>query len=160
MQNDNHALKAKLELKIKSLGIWYKFIKKPRSMVHTAEAANSMGFPIAQFAKNLMAQTDDNKHIALIIPGDRRLDHKIVAQILGVKNISLVPFEQAHTVSGYPPGGTPSLGYEQTLTVLVDEALLLYETVYCGGGSPDYLLEIKIEDVLRINSAKVFNITK
>jgi len=34
----------------------------------------------------------------------------------------------------------------------------LYETVYCGGGSRDKLLELKTSDIVRLNNAIIADI--
>jgi Cys-tRNA(Pro)/Cys-tRNA(Cys) deacylase len=149
----------KLETKLKEMGIWYKFIEKSTSTVHTADAASVTGIELHRISKNLMAQTNDGRYAALIIPGDMRLNYKEAARILEAKNINLVPFNEAHTISGYPPGGTPSLGYEKQVVVVLDTELMPYETFYCGGGSTKMLLELKKEDVIKINKARIHKIS-
>lgn len=64
-----------------------------------------------------------------------------------------MPFNQAKKISGYPPGGTPSVGHKTKMRVILDRSLLSYETIYCGGESRDRLLELKTKDVLRLNNA-------
>ncbi len=161
MNNDPEKyLQVKLETKLKNLGIWYNFVKKSESTIHTADAATITGIELHRISKNLMAKTNDGRYIALILPGDMRVDYKEAAKAISAKSLSLVPFEDAHTISGYPPGGTPSIGYEKDIEVVFDEALLAYETFYCGGGSTRLLLEIKKDDVIRVNNAKVFKIAK
>ncbi len=150
----------RLEARLKELGVWHKFIEKPSSTVHTADAASVTGIDLHRISKNLMAKTSDGDYAALIIPGDMRVDYKEAAKALGVKSIGLVPYEQADKVSGYPPGGTPSIGYEQKLLVVLDEELTKFETFYCGGGSTRMLLELRRDDVIRVNGARVARISK
>lgn len=150
----------KLETKLKELGVWYRFIEKTQSTVHTADAANVTGIELHRISKNLMGKTNDGNFVALIIPGDRRIDYKEAAKALNSKSLSLVPFNEADSVSGYPPGGTPSVGYQRKLGVILDEELMKYETFYCGGGSTKMLLEVRRDDVIRINNAKVHKISK
>jgi Cys-tRNA(Pro)/Cys-tRNA(Cys) deacylase len=152
-------LQVRLETKLKSMGIWHKFIEKPSSTVHTADASHVTGIELHRISKNLMAQTNDGRYAALIIPGDMRLNYKEAAKALGAKNISLVPFNEAHKVSGYPPGGTPSIGFEKKVDVVLDEELMSYETFYCGGGSTKMLLELRRADVIKANDAKVHKIS-
>ena len=161
MNNDpERHYQVKLESHLKELGVWYRFIEKSQSTVHTADAANITGIELHRISKNLMAKTDDGNYVALIIPGDRRLDYKEAAKAVNVKSLRLVPFEEADKISGYPPGGTPSIGYQNKLVVVLDEELMNYETFYCGGGSTRMLLEVRRDDVIRVNNAKVFKISK
>lgn len=80
-----------------------------------------------------MAYTSEGSHVSLIIPGDKNVDLKAVARTLEVNKIRLFAFEIAHTISGYPPGGTPSVGYSKPLIVVLDEELTEYEQLLRRG---------------------------
>jgi Cys-tRNA(Pro)/Cys-tRNA(Cys) deacylase len=152
---------AKLEKRLRALNIWYRFVEKPESTVHTADAASVTGIAIDRISKNLMVKMGEDKYAALIIPGNRKVDLKAAAKVLQVKKISLVPFADADKISGYPPGGTPSVGHEKALDgVIVDEELMKCETFFCGGGSTLMLLELRRDDVLKVTKAKVASIAQ
>ena len=138
--------------------IWYRFILKPET-VHTADAARVTGVDLSRLTKNLVSETDQNEYVMLIVPGDRKVDLKAVAKALNVCRVLLVPFDQAENISGYSPGGTPSIGHKAKMRTVIDKSLLKHDTVYCGGGSRDKLLELKTEDILKINSAIVADIS-
>ena len=140
-------------------GVWYRFIRKPET-IHTADAAEAAGVDIKRLTKNLVSETDGGEHILLIVPGDCKVNLKAAAKALGVKRVRLVPFERAEEISGYPPGGTPSVGHKETMRSVIDRALLKYETIYCGGGARDRLLELRTRDVLRLSGAIVADISK
>ena len=134
--------------------IWHKFVEK-KETVHTADASQATGIDLHRITKNLVSITDTGEHIVLIVPGDTRVNLKEAARALGVKNVRLMPFDQSEQISGYPPGGTPSLGYKTKMRVILDEELEHFDTFYCGGGRRDKLLEIKTEDIIRLNRAIV-----
>ena len=134
--------------------IWYRFVEKQET-IHTADASHATGIELHRITKNLVAVTDTGEHIILIVPGDRRVNLKEAARALGAKNLKLMPFDQSEQVSGYPPGGTPSLGFKTNVRVVVDKELEGFETFYCGGGSRDRLLEIRFADVVRLNDSLV-----
>lgn len=137
---------------LKQNRVWHRFIQKPET-VHTADAARAAGVELRRVTKNLISETDEGEPIMLIVPGDRRVNLKRAVDVLGVKRVRLVPFNQAEKISGYPPGGTPSVGHKTKIRVILDRSLLSYETIHCGGGSRDRLLELKTKDVLRLNNA-------
>jgi Cys-tRNA(Pro)/Cys-tRNA(Cys) deacylase len=84
---------------------------------------------------------------------------KNAAKAIGAKNLKLMPFNQSEQISGYPPGGTPSLGFKTKVRVIVDKELEGFETFYCGGGSRDRLLEIRFADVVRFNNSLVATVS-
>jgi len=139
--------------------VWHKFIPK-RETVHTTDAAQATSINLHRITKNLISVTDTGEHVVLIVPGDRRVDLRRAAEALGVRNVRLMPFDEAEAISGYPPGGTPSIGYKTQMRVVVDVELTQLKSLYCGGGTRDRLLEIKVADVIRLNDAIVAPISK
>ena len=128
--------------------------------MHTADASEATGIELHRITKNLVSRTNEGEHVLLIVPGDRRVNLKAAATALGVKNVRLMPFDESEAISGYPPGGTPSIGHKTRMRVVVDSELTEFETLYCGGGTRERLLEVKVEDVIRLNDAIVFPISK
>ena len=147
-----------LEDYLKSQGVWHRFIPKPET-VHTADAARVSGIELQKITKNLVFRVDDREYTLLIVPGDRKVDLKRAAESLGAKKISLVPFDKSEAISGYPPGGTPSVGHRTEMRVVLDKSLQDFETIYCGGGTRDKLLELRTEDVIRLTSAVIAGIS-
>jgi len=147
-----------LEAYLEQHKVWHRFVQKQET-VHTADASQATGIDLHRITKNLVSVTDTCEYIILIIPGDRRVNLKEAARALGVKNVRLMPFDQSDQISGYPPGGTPSLGFKTRMRVVVDKELEKFETFYCGGGSRDRLLEVKFTDVVGLNNAVVAAIT-
>ncbi len=137
---------------LKKEGIWHRFISKQET-VHTADAAQATGIDLHRITKNLISITDTREYVVLIIPGDRRVDLRRAAEALGVRNVSLMPFDDIESISGYPPGGTPSVGHKTRMRAVVDAELVELGTMYCGGGSRDLILEIRVKDVINLTSA-------
>ena len=136
-----------LESYLEQNGVWHRFVEKQET-VHTADASKATGIDLHKITKNLVSVTDTGEHVVLIVPGDRRVNLKEAAKALGTKNVRLMPFDQSEPISGYPPGGTPSLGYKTKMRVLLDKELEGFDTFYCGGGSTDRLLEVKSVDFI------------
>ncbi|MFI5449762.1 MAG: aminoacyl-tRNA deacylase [Candidatus Bathyarchaeia archaeon] len=148
-----------LEADLKAAGVWHRFVEKPET-IHTLDAARATGIELSRITKNLVCKASDGRYALLVIPGNRRVNLQKTAQVLNTRNIQLLGFNEAQAVSGYPPGGTPSVCHRKFINVVLDKELLLHETIYCGGGSRDKLLELKTQDVLRLNNATVAEISE
>jgi Cys-tRNA(Pro)/Cys-tRNA(Cys) deacylase len=148
-----------LEKYLREQGVWYRFVEKVET-VHTADASDATGIELHRITKNLVSKTRKGGYALIVVPGDRRVDLKAAARALGVKNVRLLPFAEAEEISGYPPGGTPSVGHKTEMSVVLDSKLLEMETLYCGGGTRDRLLELRVEDVVRLNDAVVAPISR
>lgn len=147
-----------LEKFLKENGLWYRFIEKSET-IHTADAAKAAGIELNRLTKNLVSKTDSGEYVLLVVPGDRKVDLEKAAKVLNVKKVRLVPFDQAEQISGYPPGGTPSLGHKMPMKIVMDKSLLLYQTIFCGGGSRTRLLELKTEDIVRVGKTIIADIS-
>jgi len=148
-----------LEDYLKENGVWHRFVAKPET-IHTADASRETGIQLNRITKNLVSKTSDGDYALLIVPGDRKVNLKKAAQALNTRNVRLLGFDEAATVSGYAPGGTPSIYHKTRLKVVLDIALLNQETVFCGGGTRDRLLELKTQDVIRMDNATVSDISE
>ncbi len=138
--------------------VWYKIHEK-ESTVHTADAAAKTGIPLERITKSLVCLAGD-KAIVAIITGNERLDTKKLAKIIGVKKIRICPSDDAHRFSGYDPGATPPCCYRKINKVIVDKKVLDMETTFGGGGTNKSLLEIKPEDIVKLNDALVEDIVQ
>jgi len=127
--------------------------------VHTADASEATGIDLHRITKNLVSKTRKGEYVLLVVPGDRRVDLKAAAKALETKNVRLMPFSEAGSISGYPPGGTPTIGHKTQMKVILDEELAEFETLYCGGGSRDRLLELRVDEVIRLTGAIVAGIS-
>ena len=148
-----------LETYLTNSGVWHRFLEKAET-VHTADASNATGIELNRITKNLVSKTADGRYALLIIPGDRRVNLQKAAQVLNAKNVQLLGFREAEQVSGYPPGGTPSVYHKTALEVVVDKSVLAHEALYCGGGTRNRLLELRTEDVLKLTKAITADISE
>jgi Cys-tRNA(Pro)/Cys-tRNA(Cys) deacylase len=141
-----------LEGYLRNQGIWHRFLEKPET-VHTADASRTTGIDLHRITKNLVCKTSEGQYGLLVVPGDKRVDLQKAAQALNTRNVQLLSFREAEEVSGYSPGGTPSIYHKTPLAVVVDKSLLTQETFFCGGGVRNRLLELKTADVVRLSKA-------
>ena len=148
-----------LEAYLKDVGVWHRLMDKAET-VHTADASRATGIELARITKNLVCKTSDGSYALLIVPGNRRVALRRAAEVLNARNIQLLGFNEAEAVSGYPPGGTPSVHHKTAMKVVIEKDLLNHETIFCGGGSRDKILELKTEDVLKLTQATVADISE
>jgi Cys-tRNA(Pro)/Cys-tRNA(Cys) deacylase len=148
-----------LEAYLANSGVWYRFLEKTET-VHTVDASRATGIDLNSITKNLVCSTSDGRYALLVIPGDRRVNLQRASQALNAQNVQLLGFREAEAVSGYPPGGTPSVCHRTLLSVVIDKSVMAHETLFCGGGTRSRLLELKTKDVLRLSKATTADISE
>jgi len=148
-----------LETYLENSGIWYRFLEKTET-VHTADASRATGIDLKRITKNLVCSTSDGRYALLVILGDRRVNLQKASQALNARNVQLLGSREAEAVSGYLPGGTPSVCHKTPLNVIIDQDVMTHETLFCGGGTRSRLLELKTKDVLRLSEAITADISE
>jgi Cys-tRNA(Pro) deacylase len=148
-----------LEEYLKNSGVWHRFLEKAET-VHTADASRTTGIDLNRITKNLVCRTSEGRYALLVVPGDRKVSLQRAAQALNARNVQLLNFQEAEKVSGYPPGGTPSIYHKTPLEVVIDKSVMAQETLFCGGGTRTRLLELRTEDVLRLSKAVTADISQ
>ena len=123
------------------------------------EAAASANAKPEDFVKNVCVINElNNQLIVAIVPGNKRLDMKKLAILIGSKKIRLAKADEIIEKTGYPMGGTPSFGYSAKF--FIDNEVLTKEMVYSGGGSQNALTKVSPSEIIRINNATATDLTK
>ncbi len=148
-----------LDLYLKENNIWHNFIEKPET-VHTADASAASGVDLKRLTKALVLLDQDKQLLMAIIPGDCKLSFSKVKEATNSKSVFLVKFENAEQYSGYPPGATPMIHHKMQMKTVIDQKLTKYETIYGGGGIRTKILELRTEDVIRLNNAVIADISE
>jgi Cys-tRNA(Pro)/Cys-tRNA(Cys) deacylase len=147
-----------LEGYLRREGVWYRILNKPPT-IHTADASKVTGVSLEHITKSLVFKADGEPVLG-VIPGDRKVDLAKLATAVGAQRVELVTFEEAERFSGYPPGGTPPVHHTNIVKVVFDAELMRFNTIYGGGGSRDKLLELRVQDVLKLSGGIVADISK
>lgn len=143
---------------LKQNNVWFKIIEK-ETTVHTAEAVAATGIQLERVTKSLVFLADDSP-ILVIIPGNCRVNKGKLKAAINAKDVEIFPFEKAEEYSGYPPGATPPVCHKKIKKVIIDERVMRQETVFGGGGSRTKLIELKSEDIQRLNNAIVADVAE
>lgn len=117
----------------------------------TAElAAQRIGVPVGQIAKSILFKGKDEHYRLVVAAGDRKINSGALKRATGVKH-RMANAAETQEMTGFLPGGVCPFGLaERQITILLDQSLDEYETVYPAAGtdatgvpvSPDYLQRI------------------
>jgi Cys-tRNA(Pro)/Cys-tRNA(Cys) deacylase len=106
-----------------------------------AEAAAQLGVEPDRLFKSLVALAGDQPVFALV-PADRELSLKRLAEAAGVKHAEMAARTQAQRVSGYQVGGISPLGSKRRLAVFIDDSALAHELIYLNAGGRGLIVEL------------------
>ena len=127
----------------------------------TAEAAaNQLEISVGGIFKSLVLAQPDGNCVVAVLAGDAKLDKKTLAKLLGVKKLKFASAEVVLDQTGYPAGGTPPIGHQQSLPVYLDRSTFDHEFGYGGGGRHELLLKIRPQEIERVSGATVVKFLK
>ena len=136
-------------------------VAAPASAPTAQAAADLMGVPLACIAKTMLL-TDGRRYVAAVLPGDRHLDRRKVAQVCGLSTLRLATSNEVREQTGFPPGGVAPIGFMRPMRVVVEQGLVEPggEPLLAGGGREDLLLRITAAEIISLNEARVADICK
>ncbi len=127
---------------------------------HTAqEAADAIGYALAQIAKSILFRSQSGKAVLVIASGINRVDEKKIRALLGEKIERASP-DFVKDTTGFEVGGVPPLAHGQPCVVFLDEDLKAYPTLWAAGGTPNAVFEIGFERLAEMSGAAVADVAK
>lgn len=122
------------------------------------EAAKAVHARKEEFVKNICMMDQDENLIVAIVKGEDRASTARVSKALNIARPRLATETEILEGTGYPPGGVPSFSYRAKF--LIDPRVTELTYVFTGGGSPNSLVKITVEDLLKMSKGQVVRIRK
>lgn len=137
-----------------------KILQMPEVTPTVPDAARVLGIEVDQVIKSLVFKSPDGPFL-VVSCGVKRVDDKLLAEALGhsKRKVKFVRAEAALDITGYVVGSMPPFGHLTKLPTLVDERVTKHALVYGGGGTLDTMLEVSLEELLRVTEAKVLTLS-
>ncbi len=136
----------------RSLGLDVDVRRLEESTATAQEAAAAVGCDTAQIAKSLVFIGDGDPAVC-IASGAHRVDLDLLADALDVAEVRQASADEVRAATGYCVGGVPPFGHD--LPVVLDEALLAYESVWAAGGDGHSLFSVDPRRLANSTSARI-----
>ncbi len=125
----------------------------PEGTPTAEDAAKAVGCDLSQIVKSLVFDCD-GRGVVVMIPGDRRVDRRKVAATLGCASVKVAGPAEVARVTGFEAGGVAPFPLPGVDAVLIEPALLGYETVWVGAGSSRHMASLAPTDLVRLAKAR------
>ncbi|NGP87104.1 YbaK/EbsC family protein [Fodinibius halophilus] len=148
----------KIQTFLNKHGFDFEVIELPDSTRTANDAAQAIGCSVPQIAKSLIFKTKDTEEpILTIVSGSNRLDlTKAKSALDRAIQKADANFVRKHT--GFPIGGVPPVGHKKTITTLIDEDLLQYDTIWAAAGTPHAVFQLPPEALKGLTKGTVKDI--
>ena len=88
------------------------------------EVTRETGFPLARVVKTLLVQGASKRYYLALCPGDRQVNLKNLARVMGEKTVDMAKKEEVPKITGYFIGGVSPIGTHRPLQVVLEQSIL------------------------------------
>ena len=123
------------------------------------EAADALGVAVGQIAKSVIfRRRADDVAVLVVASGDRRVDEKKVAAIVGPLARADADFVKAAT--GFTIGGVAPIAHSATPVTLIDRELFRFEVVWAAAGHPNGVFPASPQELVALTGAPVSDVAQ
>lgn len=143
-------------------GIPYTAYELPVEKIGAVETANLLGVDARLIFKTIVIIRDGKgKPILAVIPGDKEVDLKALAQAVGEKKVHLSTQREAEKITGLQVGGISPLALlNRGFQVILDASALDFNEIHISGGQRGLNLRLPTTALIDLTTAKLAVICK
>ena len=123
-------------------------------------AAHATGYPLDRTVKTLVVDFGGRNYCLALLPGDRQLDLKQLAQVFAVKRAGMADTATAERLTGYLVGGISPFGTKQTLPTVMEKRITEYAEVLINAGQRGVMLKMVPQDIVEALGCRVEGIAR
>jgi prolyl-tRNA editing enzyme YbaK/EbsC (Cys-tRNA(Pro) deacylase) len=148
----------KVQDALDQLGLGHAVLELEVPVKTAQQAADAVGCEVAQIAKSLIFKSQDSGRPVLVITsGANRVSESRLEALLH-EGISRADPEFVRVNTGFSIGGIPPVGHIVPPTVLIDEDLLSFQTIWAAAGHPNGLFKLDPKDLPRMTGGTVASV--
>jgi Cys-tRNA(Pro) deacylase len=151
--------RGRLERLLREAGVDSRIITFSGHVKTVSAAVKNLGVDPGRIVKSVVFIDDSGSPVVVLVQGNRRVSEVKLARLLGAKWVRIAKPEEAKRHTGYEVGALPPVGLPEGVRVVIDEQVMGLERVYGGGGDVNALLEISPQDIQRLTSGLVGDIS-
>ena len=143
-------------------GISYTAYELPVEKIGAVETADILGVDARLIFKTIVILRDGKgKPILAVIPGDKEVDLKALAQAVGEKKVHLSTQREAEKITGLQVGGISPLALlNRGFQVILDASALDFNEIHISGGQRGLNLRLPTTALIDLTTAKLAVICK
>ena len=121
------------------------------------EAADALGISVGQIAKSVVFRRQaDEAAVLVVTSGDKRVDERKVAAIVGAIGRADAEFVKAKT--GFTIGGVSPVGHATPPVQLIDRELFRFDEIWAAAGHPNGVFRLSPKELGALTGAPVHDV--
>ena len=123
------------------------------------EAADALGVTVGQIAKSVVfRRKSDEAAVLVVTSGDRRVDERKVAALVGPIGRADAEFVKAKT--GFTIGGVSPVGHAAPPVQLIDRELFRFDEIWAAAGHPNGVFRLSPKQLGALTGAPVHDVVQ
>jgi Cys-tRNA(Pro)/Cys-tRNA(Cys) deacylase len=122
--------------------------------------ADKIGLPYEKVFKTLVVRGDVNGICMAVIPADREVNLKALAEATGDRKMHMVPLKEVQPLTGYIRGGVTALASKKAFPVLIDSSAERQDVISVSAGVRGTQILLAPADYVRAVGAKFAEIAQ
>ena len=123
------------------------------------EAAEQLSILVGQVAKSVIFQRkEDGRPVLVVAAGDRRVDEKKVAALVGKIGRADADYVKAQT--GFSIGGVSPVAHLQAPITLIDSTLVRFDVLWAAAGHPHAVFPLTLAQLQTLTQAPVVDVAQ
>ncbi|MES2101935.1 MAG: YbaK/EbsC family protein [Pseudomonadota bacterium] len=123
------------------------------------EAADALGISVGQIAKSVVFRRKaDAAAVLVVTSGDRRVDERKVAALVGALGRADAEFVKAST--GFTIGGVSPVGHATKPVLLIDRELFRFDEIWAAAGHPNGVFRLSPKELAQLTGAPVEDVVQ
>jgi Cys-tRNA(Pro)/Cys-tRNA(Cys) deacylase len=138
----------------------HEYVYDPSAHSIGIDAATKLGIRPELVYKTLVVALDRETLAVAVLPVERSLDAKAVAEVFGAKRGELADPAVVERTTGYLIGAISPIGQRRRLPVVLDESACARGTIYVSAGRRGLEIGVAPEDLVRLCEARTAHIAR
>lgn len=123
------------------------------------EAADALGIAVGQIAKSVVfRRKSDERAVLVVTSGDKRVDEKKVAALVGPVGRADADFVK--TTTGFSIGGVSPVAHATAPVTLIDRELFRFDVVWAAAGHPNGVFKLTPAQLESLTGAPVADVVQ
>ena len=123
------------------------------------EAADALGITLGQIAKSVVFRRQlDEAAVLVVTSGDKRVDERKVAAIVGAIGRADAEFVKART--GFTIGGVAPVGHLEPPVLRIDRELFRFGEIWAAAGHPNGVFRLSPDELATLTGAPVHDVVQ
>ncbi len=137
--------------------ITFQLFELPVEKLGAEKTADLLQVPIEFVYKSIVVKrVNPGKPILAIIPGNRTVDLKLLAQVFNEKKLVIPTEEEAESITGLQTGGiSPIALINRGFQMVLDDSARDLPSIHISGGERGLNLKIAPKDLLNLTKARI-----